>query len=397
MIKYGCQKLSEADIAEVVKVLRSEFLTQGPAVSNFENEFSKMCGSKDSVAVNSATSGLHLAYLALGLKTGDQIWTTPNTFVATANAALMCGASVDFVDIDPKTYNLCVDKLELKLKNRKKTGRLPKIVVPVHFAGTPCDMERISHLADKYSFSIVEDASHAVGAYYESEDKERGCRPVGSGLYSDLTVFSLHPVKIITTGEGGIVTTNDPAHGETLRLLRSHGVTRDSDQFTISKPGSWHYEQVKLGYNYRMTDIQAALGLSQLTKLNEFIKMRRVLADDYYKILGNCEDITLPLQPQTGISSNHLFSIQLSAKLINSKKAIFSDLIEAGIGVNVHYRPVPEQAFYNKMSFDENDYSCAENYYQRALTLPLHPGMTREDVIFICETLKRVLKKYAQK
>ena len=394
MIKYGCQQISEADIKAVTDVLRSEFLTQGPAVQIFEGELNKYCGSKYAVAVNSATSALHIAYLALDLQPGDYLWTSPNTFVSTANAALMCGAKLDFVDIDPKTYNMCVETLEAKLKKAAKADRLPKIVVPVHFAGTPCDMKSIKSLSDKYSFKIVEDASHAIGATYSTDNNFASDKSVGSGAYSDLTVFSFHPVKIITTGEGGAVLCNDSKLDQILRLLRSHGVSRNPEDLKPSNKGAWCFEQTMLGYNYRMTDIQAALGSSQIRNLNQFICRRVQIVKQYNQHLSDFKHISLPIIPSSGNSSHHLYVIQLSNNLKSHKGQIFNDLISLGVGVNVHYRPVPQQAYYQNIDMDYDDFSVSKDYYERAITLPLHAGMSNDDVSFVSQSVKKIVSQY---
>lgn len=394
MIKYGCQSISDEDIMSVLNVLKSEFLTQGPIIKDFEKLLADTCGSKFALAVNSATSALHISYLALGLKSGDVIWTSPNTFVATANAALMCGAFVDFVDINKNTYNMCVETLEKKLINAKKKGKLPDIVVPVHFAGTACDMKQIYELSKIYGFKIVEDASHAIGATYEREEVSDPSYPVGSGKYSDLCIFSLHPVKIITSGEGGIITCNNNEIYEKMQLLRSHGVSRDSKHFQTDDLGPWDYEQVYLGYNYRMTELQAALGLSQLSKLDEFVERRFELVKRYERNLHDFCKIKLPRQPSSGRSSNHLFCVLLNSNIVKCKRQIYKDLTDQGIGVNVHYRPVPEQSYYKNRVTDQSTYQNALNYYHRTLTLPLHPGMNSGDVDFICTTLKSTILKY---
>lgn len=394
MIKYGCQQISEADIMALTDVLRSEYLTQGPAVQTFEGELNKHCKSKFAVAVNSATSALHIAYLALELGPGDYLWTSPNTFVSTANAALMCGAKLDFVDIDPKTYNMCAENLEAKLKKAAEAGKLPKIVVPVHFAGTPCDMKRIKSLSEKYFFKIVEDASHAIGATYSADNNFASDNPVGSGTYSDLTVFSFHPVKIITTGEGGAVLCNDAKLDNTLRLLRSHGVSRNPEDLTASNTGAWCFEQTMLGYNYRMTDIQAALGTSQIRSLDQFIRRRLEICQRYNQHLSDFKYISLPVVPSSGNSSHHLYVIQLNNSLRSHRGQIFNDLTDLGVGVNVHYRPVPQQAYYQNIDLVYDDFSVSKDYYERAITLPLHAGLSDDDVLFVSQSVKKIISKY---
>lgn len=372
MIPYGRQHISDDDIAAVVAVLRSDFLTQGPAVPQFEAAFAAYCGARHAVATSNATAALHLACLALGLGPGDRLWTSPNTFVASANCARYCGAEVGFVDIDPDTYNLSVPALAAKLADARRDGRLPKIVVPVHFAGQPCDMAGIRALADDYGFAIIEDASHAVGARY------RGT-PVGACDYSDITVFSFHPVKIITTGEGGMATTNDPRLAERLALLRSHGITRDPAQMEGAPQGGWYYEQIALGFNYRMSDLQAALGLSQLQRLDDYVARRTQLAQAYDAALRPLP-VTCPQQAPDGASSWHLYVLRVGeAPGSTSRADLFAALRAQGIGVNVHYIPVHTQPDYRRLGFRHGDFPEAERYYAHALTLPLFPTMSDAD------------------
>ncbi len=352
MIPYGRQDVSAEDIAEVVAVLQSDFLTQGPAVERFEAAVAEACGARHAVAVNSATSALHLACRALDLGPGDRLWTTPNTFVASANCALYCGASVDFVDIDARTLNLSVDVLADKLDKAERDGRLPKFVVPVHFAGQPCDMAAIADLARRYGFRVVEDASHAIGARYRGE-------PVGTGRHADITVFSFHPVKIVTTGEGGVAATPDAALAERMRLLRSHGITRDAARMASASPGPWYYEQVELGYNYRMTDIQAALGASQMRRLDTFLERRRTLAARYDRLLAGLP-LQLPHQEAWAASAWHLYVVQLADGARVTRDESFARLREAGIGVNVHYIPVHTQPWYRRLGFDWGQFPVAE-------------------------------------
>lgn len=369
MIPYGRQDITQADIDAVVAVLKSDYLTQGPTVAQFEQSVVKFTGAKHAAAVSNATAGLHIACLALELGPGDWLWTTPNTFVASANCALYCGAQVDFVDIDPKTYNLCPQQLENKLIQAHKTNKLPKVVVPVHFAGQPCDMAAIYALGQKYGFKIIEDASHAVGGRYKDE-------PVGNGRYSDITVFSFHPVKIITTGEGGMVLTNSDQLATRLDLLRSHGITRDPALMTQPMNGPWHYQQVALGFNYRMTDIQAALGVSQMKRLEGYVMRRHQIAQRYNELLAD-SPLTLPWQNPNSISAFHLYVVRLQLHRIRrSQREVFEALRAKGIMVNLHYIPVHTQPFYQEMGFKHGDYPFAEGYYQEAISIPIYPTMT---------------------
>jgi UDP-4-amino-4,6-dideoxy-N-acetyl-beta-L-altrosamine transaminase len=382
VIPYGRQDIDEADIAAIVAVLRSDFLTQGPAVDRFESAVAMRCGAPFAVAVNSATSALLLAYRALGLGPGDRLWTSPNTFVATANAALHLGAEVDFVDIDPDTYNLCPKRLAEKLAVAESIGRLPKIVVPVHFAGQPCDLPAIAKLAVRYGFRVVEDASHAIGANYQGE-------PVGSCRWSDLAVFSFHPVKIITTGEGGMVLGRDPALATRLVELRSHGITRDPGRMQRECEGGWYYEQIDLGWNFRLTDIQAALGVSQLNRLDGFLARRRELADYYDRVLNGLP-LTRPGRDPDAGSAWHLYVVRIQGDG-SIRRQIFNALRQQGIGVNVHYIPVHTQPYYQAMGFAAGDYPEAERYYQQAISLPLFAGLTWEQQNQVIERLQGAL------
>lgn len=382
MIPYGRQSISEEDITSVVEVLKSDFLTQGPKVPLFEQTISEFVGSKFAVAVNSATSALHIACLALDVGEGDIVWTTPITFVASANCALYCGAEVDFVDIEPNTFNISVSALEIKLQQAKDAGRLPKALIAVHMCGRSPDMRLISQLSEEYGFHIIEDASHAIGADYLGE-------PVGSCRYSDITVFSFHPVKIVTTAEGGVVTTNDPDIAHKLQLLRSHGVTRDPTQLHAETHGPWYYEQVDLGWNYRMTELQAALGVSQLQRLAQFVNQRRVLAKQYYQKLGTLP-LDLPAPENDGTSAWHLFVVRV--KDASKRRAVFEALRQMGIGVNVHYIPVHLQPYYRKLGFVAGDYPDAEQYYQRAISIPLFHGMTDEQQDSVVAALTEALQ-----
>lgn len=364
MIPYGRQDISDEDIAAVEAVLRSDFLTQGPAVPAFEAAIAARVGAAHAVAANSATSALHIAVAALGLGPGDVLWTVPNTFVASANCALYCGASVDFVDIDPATWCMCPDALAAKLTRAATAGRLPKVIIPVHFAGQSCDMERIGALARRYGIRVVEDASHAIGAEYQG-------RPVGDCAQSDITVFSFHPVKIVTTGEGGLATTQDAELARRMELLRSHGITRDRTRMTRDE-GPWYYEQIALGWNYRLTDLAAALGSSQLTRLDGFLATRRAHAAAYDVDLAGL-DVVRPFQHPDTLSSWHLYVVLVDAA---RRRAIFEGLRAAGIGVNLHYHPVHLQPYYRSLGFAPGDFPVAEDYAARAITLPIHARLT---------------------
>ena len=379
-IPYGKQDVTEADINAVMKVLRSDFLTQGAMVPKFEHELSKITDAVFATAVNSATSALHLACLALGVTQGDVVWTVPNTFVASANCALYCGASVDFVDIDINTANMSVYCLEQKLISAKREGNLPKIVIPVHFAGEPCDMVEIKKLSDQYGFKIIEDASHAIGGQYKD-------RPLGSCEFSDITVFSFHPVKIVTSGEGGAATTNCPDLDRKLKLLRSHGISRDRDLMMYPKDDAWYYEQLDLGYNYRMTDIHAALGLSQLTRLHEYVERRHEIARLYDKeFLGT--SIHMPYRSHQNRSALHLYVIKIDSL---EHKRVFDALREQSIGVNVHYIPVHTQPYYRKFGFDWGDFPASENFYRQAISLPIFPTLSDREIQFVIQRVKEAL------
>jgi UDP-4-amino-4,6-dideoxy-N-acetyl-beta-L-altrosamine transaminase len=384
MIPYGRQDISEEDIQAVAAVLRSDWLTQGPAVERFEQEVARYCGAKYAVAVSSATAALHIACLAAGLKPGDNLWTSPNTFVASANCGLYCGANPGFVDIDPRTYNLSADALEEKLVQAEKQGGLPKIVVPVHFAGQSCEMARIAELGQRYGFAVVEDASHAIGGRYRDT-------AVGSCAFSDMTVFSFHPVKIITTGEGGMILTNRQELYEKLLRLRSHGITRDPRLMDGAPDGPWYYQQIDLGFNYRITDIQAGLGASQMRRLDEFVARRRYLGERYDALLRDLP-LTLPWQHPEANSARHLYVIALKEASGDKRRQVFDELRAKGIGVNVHYIPVHTQPYYRTLGFLPGDFPEAENYYARAISLPLYPGLSEADQDFVVAALKQVLQ-----
>lgn len=371
MIPYGRQDITQADIDAVVDVLRSDYLTQGPMVPRFEQAVADYCGARHAVAVNSATSALHIACMALGLGPGDWLWTSPVTFVASANCALYCGAQVDFADVDPGTWNLCPKALEAKLVEAEKKKCLPKVVVPVHLCGQPCDMHAIHALAKKYGFRIVEDASHAVGGRY------RG-KPIGNGRYSDITVFSFHPVKVITTAEGGMALTNDDALAASMALLRSHGITRDPAQMTHDSDGPWYYQQIALGYNYRMTELQAALGLSQMGRIDDYVARRHAIARRYDSLLAALP-VTVPWQHPDGYSGLHLYVIRLRLdRIARSHREVFEAMRTSGIGVNLHYIPVHTQPYYQRLGFKPGDFPEAERYYAEAISLPMFPTMSEE-------------------
>jgi UDP-4-amino-4,6-dideoxy-N-acetyl-beta-L-altrosamine transaminase len=379
MIPYARQDINQPDIDAVVDVLRSSFLTQGPAVPAFEKTVADKVGAKHAVAVNSATSALHIACLALGLGKGDRLWTVPNTFVASANCGRYCGAAVDFVDIDPASLNISIPSLQEKLTKAKKEDQLPQVLVPVHFSGQPVNQEAIHGLAQEYGFKVLEDASHAIGASRASE-------PVGSCRWSDITVFSFHPAKIITTGEGGMALTNDASMADLMYRLRSHGIVRDDA--TQAREGPWYYEQLELGFNYRMTDIQAALGNSQMARLDAFIAARRHLAGRYDALLADLP-IKIPLLDQNANSAWHLYVVQLQDA--RRRLAVFEHLRTASIGVNVHYIPVYLQPDYRYLGFSPGYCPVAEDYYSRAISLPLYPTMSEADQDFVVATLREVL------
>lgn len=384
MIPYGRQDINQADIDAVTAVLTSDYLTQGPCVPRFESALADYAGASHALAVNSATSALHIACLALDLGPGDVLWTVPNTFVASANCALYCGADVDFVDIDPATYNMCPKALTEKLDAAKSAGTLPKVVVPVALCGQSCDLKAIRKLANIYGFAIIEDASHAVGGTYDG-------KPVGDGRYADITIFSFHPVKIITTAEGGMALTNSADLAQKMDLFRSHGITRDPTLMTHEPDGPWYYQQVALGYNYRMTELQAALGLSQLDRLDSYVAKRAAFAARYDQLLAD-----LPLQcphqhPDSG-SAWHLYAINLNlTQVTKSHKQVFEALRAAGVGVNLHYIPVHLQPYYRDRGFNPGDFPASEGYYSRAISLPVFPTMTVADQDHVVQALRDIL------
>jgi UDP-4-amino-4,6-dideoxy-N-acetyl-beta-L-altrosamine transaminase len=382
LIPYGRQLIDENDIAAVTAVLRSDFLTQGPAVPRFEQAVAGYCGAAHAVAVNSATSALHIACLALGAGPDSRVWVSPNTFVATANCARYCGASVDFVDIDPDTFNMSPAALAEKLHHAEAAGTLPSIVIPTHFAGQPCDMPAIHALGQRYGFCLIEDAAHAIGAR-TGETNTGDCR------YSDITVFSFHPVKIITTGEGGMALTGDPALARAMQLLRSHGVTREAQELQRPDEGAWYYEQQSLGFNYRMTDIHAALGLSQLVHIEDWIAHRHRLADVYDDSLSSLP-LILPRRPASSRSALHLYVVQVDGGARVDRRTAFERLRELGIGVNVHYVPVHTQPYYRACGFSVGTFPVSEHYYSRCLTLPMHAGLTDAEQRRVIDALQEV-------
>lgn len=376
-IPYGKQDINQQDIDAVIEVLRSDWITQGPTIERFEQAVANYCGAKYAVAVSSATAALHIACLAAGLGQGDILWTSPNTFVASANCGLYSGAKVDFVDIDPNTYNLSIDELESKLAEAEKQGCLPKVLIPVHFAGQSCEMEQIAALSQRYGFKIIEDASHAIGGSYQGQ-------PIGSTKFSDMAVFSYHPVKIITTGEGGMVLTNHEELYQRLIRLRSHGITRNPDLMQAKSHGSWYYQQLELGFNYRMTDIQAALGASQMQRLDKFVEYRQLIAQRYNQLLQDLP-LILPWQHPDSESSWHLYVIRLKLDKINkTHRQIFEELRSAGIGVNLHYIPVHTQPYYQKLGFQSGNFPQSEKYYHEAISIPIYytlPEEAQEEVV----------------
>ena len=389
MIPYGHQDISEEDIDAVVEVLRSDYLTQGPAVPAFEQAICDYTEAKYGVAVNSGTSALHIACLALGLGKGDWLWTTPITFVASANCGLYCGAKVDFVDIDPITWNLSAEKLEEKLKEAEREGKLPKVVVAVHLCGLSCDMEKISNLSKQYGFSIIEDASHALGGQYQEKN-------IGNGQYSDISTFSFHPIKNITTGEGGMAVTNNPQLAEKMRRLRSHGITGDPALMTHSKDGLWYYQQIELGFNYRMSDVHAALGISQLKRLDEFIANRRSIAKRYDQALSG---LSLQLPSKSKMNSDysssayHLYIIRLqNSQEKNDRKTVLEALRDKDIQAHVHYIPLHTQPYYQQFGFKEGGFPEAENYYSEAMTLPIYYAMSNAEQDTVVRELKTELQ-----
>ena len=383
-IPYGKQNINQQDIDAVIAVLKSYWLTQGPMIERFEQAVAAYCQVSYAVAVSSATAALHLSCLALNLESGDRFWTSPNTFVASANCGLYCGAKVDFVDIDPVTYNLSIDELEKKLILAEKNNCLPKVIIPVHLAGQSCEMDRIYALSKRYGFKIIEDASHAIGGRYKNKF-------IGCCEFSDLAVFSFHPVKIITTGEGGMILTNQEILYEKLMRLRTHGITRNTELMTKESRGSWYYEQLELGFNYRMTDIQAALGLSKMNRLDEFVERRKFLANRYNELLQDLP-LILPWQHPDTDSSWHLYVIRLKLDKINkSHRQVFEELRQAGIGVNLHYIPVHIQPYYQQLGFKEGYFINSESYYQEVFSIHLYYGLEEENQNLVLDSLRECL------
>lgn len=381
MIPYAKQDISDEDIDSVIEVLKSDFLTQGNQGPLFEDIISKRMGAKYALAANSATSCLHLSCLSLGLSKGDILWTSPITYVASANCALFCGAEVDFVDIDPLTWNISVEILEEKLKTARKRKKIPKILVLVHLAGNPCDLKKIFDLSKEYGFSIIEDASHALGSKYSEEQ-------IGSSTYSDISVFSFHPVKNITTGEGGMILTNNKEIAEKVNLYRSHGVTRDTNKMFNKNEGLWYYEQLLLGFNFRMNEIQASLGISQMNSLDKFISKRNEVSQMYMKNLKNLP-LTFQKVRNEDLSAWHLFIIHLKLDQLElTRLEIYNSLREKGIGVNVHYIPVHLQPFYRNLGFKQGDYPNSESYYDGALTIPMYTKLKKKDIEFVIQALQ---------
>ena len=383
-IPYGRQDIDNKDIEKVVEILKSDFLTQGPTVPLFENRIADYCKVKYSLAVNSATSALHLACLSLGLGKGDIMWTSPISFVASANCGLYCGAKVDFVDIDPISYNISVKKLEEKLIFAKKKGSLPKILIPVHLSGQSAEMKKIKKLSDTYNFKIIEDASHALGGSYQKEK-------IGSCEFSDITVFSLHPVKMITTGEGGLITTNQKSLAKKIKFFRSHGITKDISEMHKDPDGLWYYEQLELGYNYRMPDINAALGMSQLDKLDKFVSKREIISKYYDQNLQDLP-LTIPIQNWNCVSSRHLYIIRIENKISKfNHKDIFAKLRDINIGVNLHYIPIHLQPYYQNLGFKKGDFPEAEKYYDEAISIPIFTKLTKEEQDYVIDNLRRLI------
>lgn len=384
MIPYGRQDITNEDIEEVIKVLKSDFLTQGPVVPEFEKSISEYCGVSYAYAVNSATSALHLACMALEVGKGDIVWTAANTFAASSNCALYCNASVDFVDIDPISYNISISDLKNKLQLAEEKDVLPKVLIPVHMTGQSCEMSEIFELSRKYGFKIIEDASHAIGGKYLND-------PIGSCKYSDITVFSFHPVKIITTGEGGMAVTNNKNLAKKINYLRSHGITRDT-KLMSKDDGPWFYEQIDLGYNYRMTEIQAALGLSQMSRLDEYIKIRHKIADFYNKSLSGLP-LQIPRQSKDSFSSFHLYVIRLNLSMSkNTHKDVFESLRKDNILVNLHYIPVYLHPYYkNNLGFKSGHCPEAEKYYSEAISIPMFPTLSNNDQLIVVNALKKYL------
>ncbi len=385
MIPYGRQNITEEDVQAVIEALTSDFLTQGPMVPRFERAICDYTGARHAVAVSSGTAALHIACLALGVGEGDWLWTSPITFVASANCGVYCGAGIDFVDIDPQTWNISIPRLKEKLELARENGRLPKVLVAVHLCGLSCDMEEIHALSKEYGFHVIEDACHAIGGKYKDE-------PIGSCRFSDITVFSFHPVKTITTGEGGVAATNNEELAKKMALLREHGITRDTELMTHDPDGPWYYQQVMLGFNYRLTDIQAALGISQLKRIDEVVSKRHRIADQYDEMLSRLS-IQLPYRSPDKYSGMHLYVIRVGSRPTGgTHREIFTALRAQGIGVNLHYIPVYAQPFYRQMGFGQGGYPEADKYYNEAITLPLYPDLSASDIKKVVAALEASLK-----
>lgn len=386
MIPYGRQQIDQHDIDAVVDVLRSDFLTQGPAVPAFENKVASYCNVPYAVAVNSATSALHIACMALEVGSGDLVWTSPISFVASSNCALYCGANIDFVDIDPATYNISIEALQLKLQQARKSGRLPKVLIAVHLSGQSCAMREINQLSRQYGFKVIEDASHAIGGRYLGQ-------PIGNCEYSDITVFSFHPVKIITTAEGGMATTRQKELATRMQLYRSHGITRAPELMTHEPDGAWYYQQIELGYNYRMTDLQAALGISQMDKLDTFIEQRHALASRYNTQLLDLP-VTSPYQLEDTYSALHLYIIRLQLNQISvNHSTVFDRLRANGIGVNLHYIPIHLQPYYQRLGFRKGDFPNAEKFYSEAISIPMYSSLSFQQQDQVLDALRQSLSK----
>ncbi|OUL34767.1 UDP-4-amino-4,6-dideoxy-N-acetyl-beta-L-altrosamine transaminase [Nostoc sp. T09] len=383
-IPYGRQHISQEDINAVVEVLRSDWITQGPAIERFEQAVANYCGAKYAIAVSSATAALHIACLAVGLGEGDHLWTSPNSFVASANCGLYCGAKVNFVDIDHHTYNLSIEELEHKLAWAEQQGCLPKVLIPVHFAGQCSEMEKIAALSQHYGFKVIEDASHAIGGKHQGE-------PIGNCKFSDITVFSFHPVKIITSGEGGMLLTNQEKLYQKLIRLRSHGITRNPELMEGEPHGSWYYQQLDLGFNYRMTDIQASLGISQMQRIDKFVERRRFLAERYNQMLQDLP-LVLPWQHPDTMSSWHLYVMRLKLDKINkTHQQVFEEMRRDGIGVNLHYIPIHTQPYYQKLGFKLGDFPNTETYYQEAISIPIYYALTHNEQDQVVMAIKQTL------
>ena len=384
MIPYGRQSIDDDDIKSVINVLKSDFLTQGPKVPMFETSTASYCGSKFAVAFNSATSALHSACLALDLKKDDIVWTSPISFVASSNCALYCQAKIDFVDINLDTYNICIDKLREKLTSAKKENKLPKILIPVHLCGQSCDMKEIKKLSEIYGFKVIEDASHALGSKYFKNY-------VGNCSYSDITIFSFHPVKIITSGEGGMATTNSLEISNKLNLFRSHGITKDKNNFLIKDKEDWYYEQHLLGFNYRMNDIEASLGISQLKRINKFINERNNIAKIYNQAFKDLPFKT-PSVLNHNLSSFHLYVLLIEEEVFNKRDDLFRFLREKNILVNLHYYPIHLQPYYQNLGFKFGDFPLAEDYSKRAISLPIYPDLQKDEQEFVINTIYSFFK-----